>query len=166
MSTIGFITWVSAFILQNGGGRKTFPLFVYLAAESHHNLQKVWSTLKLKELPSFVRVADLKAIIWTTGIGTHDRCVVLQPLEEFVARMRLLDVHWVPILRKILKPNAVTMSLTMRANSSTNSTMSFPRNNFWSLSFDITLWIFSVYILNNLYTTYTNNVGSTLLPTV
>ncbi len=83
----------SAYILQNGFGRKTFPLFVCLAAESQHNLQKVWSTLKLEELPSFIRVADLKAISLTTGIGTHDSCVVFQPLEEFVACMRLLDVH-------------------------------------------------------------------------
>ncbi len=82
-----------AYILQDGGGRNTFPLFAGLAAKSHHNLQKVWSTLKRKELPSFVRVADLKAINLTTGIGMHDSCVVLQPLEEFVARMRLLDVH-------------------------------------------------------------------------
>ncbi len=94
-------------------GRKTFPLFVCLAAKSHHNLQKVWSTLKLEELPSFIRVADLKAIKLTTGIGTHDSCVVFQPLEEFVACMRPLDVHWVPILKKILKLNTVTMSLTM-----------------------------------------------------
>ncbi len=63
----------SAYILQNGCGRKT--------------------TLKLEELPSFIRVADLKAIKLTTGIGTHDSCVVFQPLEEFVACMRLLDVH-------------------------------------------------------------------------
>ncbi len=82
-----------AFILQNGGGRKTFPLFFCQAAESHHNFQDVWSTLKLKEPSSFVHVADLKAINLTTGIGTHDIYVVLQPLEEFVARMRLLDVH-------------------------------------------------------------------------
>ncbi len=27
---------------------------------SHHNLQKVWSTRKLKEMPAFVRVADWK----------------------------------------------------------------------------------------------------------
>ncbi len=52
------------------------------------NLQKAWSTLKLKELPAFVRVADLKVISLTTGIGTHDSCVVLQPLEEIVVRMR------------------------------------------------------------------------------
>ncbi len=83
----------SAYILQIGCGRKTFPLFVCLAAESHHNLQKVWSTLKLEELPSFIRVADLTAIKVTAGIGTHDSCVVFQPLEEFVACMRLLDVH-------------------------------------------------------------------------
>ncbi len=99
----------SAYILQNGGGRKTLPLFVCLAAKSHHNLQKVWSTLKLEELPSFIRVADLKAINLTNGIGKHDSCVVFQPPEEFVACMRLLDVHWVPILRKILKLNTVTM---------------------------------------------------------
>ncbi len=61
-----------AYILQNGRGRNTFPRFVCLAAESHHNLQKAWSTLKLKQLPSFVRVADLKAQSETTGIGTHD----------------------------------------------------------------------------------------------
>ncbi len=59
----------------------------------HHNLQKVWSTLKLEELPSFMRVADLKAIKLTTGIGTHDSCVVFQPFEEFVSCMRLLEVH-------------------------------------------------------------------------
>ncbi len=58
------------------------------------------------------------------------------------------------------------MSLTMRANSSTHSTMSFPRNNFWSLSFDMTLLICNVYILNNLFTTYTNYVGATFLPIV
>ncbi len=62
----------SAYILQNGGGRKTFPLFVCLSAEAHHNLQKVWPTRKLQELPSFIRVADLNAIKLTTGIGTHD----------------------------------------------------------------------------------------------
>ncbi len=66
--------------------------FRYLSAESHHNLQKVWSILKLEELPSFIYVADLKAIKLTTGIGTHDS-FVFQPLEEFVACMRLLDVH-------------------------------------------------------------------------
>ncbi len=71
----------------------TFPLFVCLAAESHHNLQKVWSILKLEELPSFICVADLRAINLTTGIGTLDSCVVLQPLGEFVVCMRLLDVH-------------------------------------------------------------------------
>ncbi len=49
-----------AYSLQNGGGRNTFLLFVCLAAESHHNRQEVWYTLKLKELHSFVRVADLK----------------------------------------------------------------------------------------------------------
>ncbi len=79
--------------VNHGGCRKTFPLFVCLAAESQHYLLKVWSILKLKELPSFVRVAALKAINFTTGIGTHDRCVVLQPRERFVACMRLLDVH-------------------------------------------------------------------------
>ncbi len=78
---------------QNGCGRKIFLLFVCLAAESQHNLQKVWSTLKLEELSLFIRVADLKAIKLTTGIGTHDSCVVFQPLDEFVACMRLLDVH-------------------------------------------------------------------------
>ncbi len=82
-----------AYILQNGCGRKTVPLFVCLAAESHHNLQKIWFTLKLEELPPFIRAADLKATKLTTGIGTHDSCVVFQPLEEFVAGMRLLDVH-------------------------------------------------------------------------
>ncbi len=61
--------------------------------ETQHNLQTVWPILKLKQLPSFVRVADLKAINFTTGICTHDSCVLFQPLEEFVARMRLLDVH-------------------------------------------------------------------------
>ncbi len=50
------------------------------------------TTVKLKDLPSFARVADLKAINLTTAIGTHDSYVVLQPLE-CVARMRLLDVH-------------------------------------------------------------------------
>ncbi len=60
-------------------------LFVCLAAESQHNLQKVWSALKLKELPAFVHVAGLKVINLTTGIGTHDSGVVLQPLEEFYA---------------------------------------------------------------------------------
>ncbi len=86
-----------------------------------------------------MRVSDLKAINLTTGIGTHDSYVVLQPLEEFIARMRLLDVHWVPILGNILEHNTVTMSLTINsstnssANSSTHSTVSFPRNNFWSL---------------------------------
>ncbi len=103
----------SAYVLQIGCGRKTFPLFVCLATESHHNLLKVWSTLKLEELPSFIRVDDLKAIKLTTGIGTLDSCAVFQPLEEFVAFMHLLDVHWVPILRKLLKLNTVTMSLTM-----------------------------------------------------
>ncbi len=83
----------STYILQIGCGRKTFPLFVCLAAESQHNPQKVWSALLLEELPSFIRVADLKAIKLTTGIGTHDSCVVFQPLDEFVACMRLLDVH-------------------------------------------------------------------------
>ncbi len=34
--------------------------FHCLAAESHHNHQEVRYTLKLKELPSFVRVADMK----------------------------------------------------------------------------------------------------------
>ncbi len=77
----------SAYILQNGCGRQIFPLFVCPAAESHHTLQKVWSTLKLEELPSFICVADLKAIKLTTGIGTHDSCVVFQRLEECV------DVH-------------------------------------------------------------------------
>ncbi len=72
---------------------KNFPLFACLAAESQHNLQKVWSTLKLEELPSFIRVADMKAIKLTTGIGTHDSCVVFQPLEEFFVSMRLLDAH-------------------------------------------------------------------------
>ncbi len=37
----------------------------------HHNLQKVWSTLKLDELPSFVLVADLKVINFATVISTH-----------------------------------------------------------------------------------------------
>ncbi len=133
-----------AYILHNGGGRNTFPIFACLAAESHYNPQKIWSTLKLKELPSFVRVADLKDIHLTIGIGTHDSCVVFKPLEEFVARMRLLDVHWVPILRTFFKLNTVTMSLTMRDYSSTRSIMSFPRNSFWSLSFDITLLICNV----------------------
>ncbi len=73
----------SAYILQNGCGRNIFSLFVCLAAESHHNLQKVWSIFKLQVLPSFMRVADLKANKFTTGIGTHDSCVVFQPLEEF-----------------------------------------------------------------------------------
>ncbi len=67
--------------------------FPYLAAESYHNLQRVWSTLKIKELHAFVRVADLNVINLTTGIDTHDTCAVLKPLEEFVARMRLLGVH-------------------------------------------------------------------------
>ncbi len=113
------LTEPPAYILQNGAGRKTFPLFVCLAAELHHNLRKVWSTLKLKELPSFVRVADLKAKNLTTGIGTHDGCVILQPLEQFVARMHLLDVHWVPILRKNLKLNTMcltTMRLLLRVS--------------------------------------------------
>ncbi len=92
-------------------------------------------------------MADLKAINFTTGIGTHDSCVVLQPLEEFVERIRFLDIHWVPILRKILKRNTVTISLTMRVQSSTHSTISFPRNTFWSLSLDITLLICKVYTL-------------------
>ncbi len=81
----------SAYILQIGCGRKIFP--GCLAAESHHNPQKVWSTLELEELPSFIRVAVLKAIKLRTGIGTHDGCVVFQPFEEFVACMRLLEVH-------------------------------------------------------------------------
>ncbi len=131
-------------------GLYTFPLFVCLSAESQPNLQTVWSTLKLKELPSFVRVADLKAINFTTGICTHESCINLQPLEEFVARMRFLDVHWVPILRKSLKLNTITRCLTMRAYPSTHLTMSFPMNNFWSLSFDINLLICQVYILNNI----------------
>ncbi len=67
--------------------------FVCLAAESHYNLQKVWSTLKPEELPSFIRVADLKAIKITTGIGTHTNCAVFQPYEELVACKRLLDFH-------------------------------------------------------------------------
>ncbi len=75
---------LSADILQNGGGRKTFPPFVCLAAESYHNLHKVWSTRELNELLSFVLVADVKAISLTTGIGTHDSRAVLQPLEELV----------------------------------------------------------------------------------
>ncbi len=83
----------SAYILQSGGCRKTFPLCVCLTAGSHHDVQKVRSTLKLEELPAFVRVSDLKVINLTTGIGTHDSRVVLQPLEEFIARKRLLDVH-------------------------------------------------------------------------
>ncbi len=147
MSTIRFITW--AIFLNSSQWRwpKDLPLFVCLAAESQHNLQKVWFTVKLKELPSFVLEADLKAINFTTGIGTHDSCVVLQPLEEFVAHMRLLDVHWVPILINCLKLNTVTRSLTMRAYSSTHSTMSFPRNSFWNLSFDITLNLFITYLL-------------------
>ncbi len=58
------------------------------------------------------------------------------------------------------------MSLIMRTNSSTHSTMSFPMNNFWSLSFDITLLICNAYIWNNLFTTYTNYVGATFLPIV
>ncbi len=58
------------------------------------------------------------------------------------------------------------MCLTMRTNSLTPSTMSFPRNNFWCLSFDITLLICNVYILNNLFTSYTNYVGATFLPIV
>ncbi len=66
-------------------------------------------------------MADLKAIKLTTGIGTHDSCVVFQPLEEFVA-----------------SPYA----------------------------FDITLLIWNVYVLNNLITTYTNNVCVTFLPFV
>ncbi len=41
----------SAYVLQNRGGRKTAPLGVCQAAESHHILQKGWSTLKLDELP-------------------------------------------------------------------------------------------------------------------
>ncbi len=156
----------SAYILRNGGCWKAFPLFVCLAAESHHNLQKAWSTLKLKVLPAFVRVADLKVINLTTGIGTHDSCVVLQPLEEIVVRMCLVDVHWVPNLKKNFKLSTVTMSLTKRAFSSTHSTMSFPRNNFSSLSFDISLLICNVHILNNLFTTYTNYVAANLLPIV
>ncbi len=142
----------SAFILQNGGGRKTFPPFVCLAAESHHNLQKVWSPLKLKELPAIVRMADLKGINSTTGIGAHDSCVVLQSLEEFVACMRLLDVHLMRILRIFFKLNTVTMNLIMRANFTTHSTMSFPNNNFCVVSFGITILICNVYILNNLFT--------------
>ncbi len=58
------------------------------------------------------------------------------------------------------------MCLTMRDNSLTHSNMSFPRNNFWSLSFDITLLICNVYILNNSFTSYTNYVGATFLPIV
>ncbi len=58
------------------------------------------------------------------------------------------------------------MNLTMRVNYSTHSTTSFPRNDFWSLSFDATLLICNVYILNNLFTTYTNYVGATFLPIV
>ncbi len=60
----------------------------------------------------------------------------------------------------------LTMSLTMRAYYSTHSTMSFPRNNFWSPSFDITLLICNAYILNNLFTTYTNYVYATFLSIV
>ncbi len=58
------------------------------------------------------------------------------------------------------------MSLIMRVYSSTHSTTRFPRNNVWSLSFDITLLISNVYILNNLFTTLTNYVGATFLPIV
>ncbi len=32
---------------------------VCLAAESHHNLPRVWPTHKLKELPAFVPMADV-----------------------------------------------------------------------------------------------------------
>ncbi len=42
--------------------------FRYLAAESYHNLQKVLSTLKIKELHAFVRVADLNVINLTTTL--------------------------------------------------------------------------------------------------
>ncbi len=64
-------------------------LFVYV----NHTLHNLSHRLMI------FRLDDLKAIVLTTGIGTHDSCVVFQPLEEFVACMRLLDVHWVPILR-------------------------------------------------------------------
>ncbi len=52
----------------------------------------------LKKLPYLVRVANLKAINLATGISTHDSCTVLQILEEFIERMRLLNVHLGPIL--------------------------------------------------------------------
>ncbi len=87
MSTIRFITRAIGLYSSEWMVPKNLS-----ATESQHNLQKVWSTLKLEELPSFIRVADLKAIKLTTYIGTHDSCV-FQPLEEFVACMRLLNVH-------------------------------------------------------------------------
>ncbi len=80
----------SGYVLQNGCDLKPPPLSDCLAAESHRYLQKVWSTIKLNELPAFVHVADLKTISFTTGIGTHTSRVVLQPIENL---LRSLDFH-------------------------------------------------------------------------
>ncbi len=81
-----------------------------MAPESYHNLQKAWFTPKLKELPSFVLVACLKAMNLTIGIGTHD--ILLKNL------FRLLDGYWLLILSKFLKLNTVNMCLSLRAYSS------------------------------------------------
>ncbi len=87
-------------------------------------------------------MADLKAIKLTTGFGTHDSCVVFQPLEEFVACMRLLDVH----SEKYFKT----------------------QHRYYESHYacDITLLICNVCILNNLFTTYTNNVCATFISIV
>ncbi len=71
----------SAYILQKRGGRRTIRLAVCLA-----NLKKVWSTLKLDELPSLALVANWNIINLTNGIDAHISQVVLKPLEEFFAR--------------------------------------------------------------------------------
>ncbi len=134
---------LSADILRNGGGRKTFPPFVCLAAESYHNLHKVWSNPKLNRLPSFVLVADVKAISLTTGIGTHDSRAVLQPLEEFVA-------------------------LIGRPFSAYSEENIETQHHYYESHYacDITPLICNFYILNNVFTTYTNYVCATFLPFV
>ncbi len=63
-----------AYILQNGGGQKTFSLFIDLAAESHHNLHKVWSTRKLNELPSFRTITFF--VTFLLIVQEHIKCDV------------------------------------------------------------------------------------------
>ncbi len=131
-------------VLQNTGNWKNIPLVVCQATESHHNLHKVWYTLKLNELPSFVLVADLKDSSLTTDIDMPVSHVVLRPLEEFFALTgRLLSAY------RYYETHCACLLVNPSA-------MTFPRNNFCSLSFHITLLISTAYVLNNLFTICSN----------